>query len=75
MSAVLTPTRRPLLGRIRARIRAAYLRWLIRHADKDLARQRAEFEHVSQHGPRQIKHTADYIAALGRKLHRATHEF
>jgi hypothetical protein len=75
MSAVLTPTRRPRLGRLRARLRAAYLRYLIKHAEKDLDRQRAEFDHISQHAPRQMKHTQAYIDSLGKLLHRATHEF
>lgn len=72
--AVVTPTRRPWRGRLLARVRAVYLRWLIKHAEKDLKRQRAEFEHASMHWPKQIKHSADYIHALTKQLQRALND-
>lgn len=68
MAAVITPTRRPLLTKLRARVRCVYLRWLIRHAEHDLARHKAEFEHASKHLPAQMKVDRDHIAALTAEL-------
>jgi len=70
VSAVLTPTRRPVLGRFAARWRCVKLRWLIRHAEKDLAQHQREFEHASRHLPAQIAHDRAYIAALAKQLHK-----
>lgn len=62
------PTRRPLLGRLVARLRCAYTRWLIRCAEHDMARHRAEFEHASRHLPRQIDLDRKHIDTLTRRL-------
>ncbi len=74
MSAVLIPTRRPILGRLAARWRCAKLRWLIRHAESDLKQHQREFDHASRHLPQQIAHDRAYIATLVKQLTRATHE-
>jgi hypothetical protein len=68
MSAVITRTRRPISGRIAARFRSIYLRWLIRHAEKDLAQHQAEFDAASRTLPAQIKADKEHIAALTRRL-------
>lgn len=65
---VLTPTRRPILGRLVALARCAYLRWLIRCAEQDLAQHKAEFEHASRHLPEQIKADRKHIDDLTREL-------
>jgi len=74
MSAVTYRTRRTAKSRLTARIRASYLRFLIRYAEQDLARHKEEFERASKHLPAQIKLDRDYIAALTRKLWRADQE-
>lgn len=61
-------TRRPLLGRLRARLSCAYTRWLIRCAEHDMARHVAEFEHASKHLPKQIALDRQHIAALTGRL-------
>lgn len=62
------PTRRPLTGRLVAMARCAYLRWLIRCAEQDLAHHQAEFERASRHLPEQIKEDRKHIDALTRRL-------
>lgn len=64
MSAMVTPTRRPILGRIRARVHAWHLRLLIRSAERDLAEHQREFDHVSKHLPRQLAVDRNYIHSL-----------
>ena len=65
---VLTPTRRPLTGRLISRLRCAYIRWVIRCAEQDLAQDQAEFERASRRLPEQIKHHRKHIDALTRQL-------
>jgi hypothetical protein len=69
---VLTPTRRPLRMRLVARLRCAYLRWLISHAEKDLRQHQAMFEHASKHLPAQIAIDRKHIDALTRRLTKET---
>jgi hypothetical protein len=70
----ITYTRRPLRMRFKARIMAAYYRWLIKHAERDLARHQAEFEHASKHLPAQIKVDREHIHTLTLQLTRAIRE-
>jgi hypothetical protein len=70
MPAVIIPLRRSLWSKLRARLNCAYTRWLIVHAEQDLARQQAEFEHASKHLPAQIKVTQAHIHALTVQLTR-----
>jgi hypothetical protein len=61
-------TRRPLLGRLKARLHCAYIRWVIRCAEQDMARHKAEFEHASRHLPKQIELDRKHIASLTARL-------
>lgn len=65
---VLTPTRRPLTCRLVARLRCAYVRWLIRCSEQDLAQHQAEFEHASKHLPKQIAADRKHIEELTKRL-------
>jgi hypothetical protein len=57
-----------MVGRLIARLHCAYLRWLIRCAEKDLAQHKAEFEHASRHLPEQIKTDRKHVDALTKRL-------
>lgn len=74
MAAVLTPTRRSLYRRLRASVRCVYLRWLLKHAEGDLAHERAELQRALDHWPSQIDRTNAYVDALTRRLTRANHD-
>lgn len=69
--AVITPTRRSLVSRLRARIECARIRWLIQHAERDLADPQREFEHASKHLPKQIALDRDHISRLTIELMQA----
>lgn len=65
---VLTPTRRPITGRIVSRLRCVYIRWVIRCAEEDLAQHVAELEHAVRHLPEQIKADRKHIDELTKRL-------
>jgi hypothetical protein len=65
---VLTPTRRPLTGRLIAKANCLYLRWVIRCAEHDMAQHKAEFEHASKHLPKQIAADRKHIEELTKRL-------
>lgn len=60
----VTYTRRPIAGRIKARLRCVYLRWLIDHAERDLKRHQMEFEDASRRLPKQIDLDRTHIQEL-----------
>jgi hypothetical protein len=62
------PTRRPLTGRLIARLRCAYIRWVISCAERDMAQHQAEFEHAAKHLPKQIAADRKHIEELTKRL-------
>jgi hypothetical protein len=70
VTAVVIPTRRPLLSRVKALAREVYIRWRIRCAEEDLAQHVAELEHAVAHLPDQIDLCRQHIDALRRRLER-----
>ena len=71
MPATIIPLRRSLWSKLAARLECLHLRWLIHHAERDLAHHQEEFERASKHLPRQIQLDHDHIQSLTKKLVRA----
>jgi hypothetical protein len=71
VSAVIAPLRRSLRSKLAARLRCLRLRWLISHAERDLAHHQEEFERASKHLPRQIALDRDHINRLTIELMQA----
>lgn len=70
-TSLITPTRRSLVVRLMARLRVVYLRWLVRHAESDLAHHKALFDHASKHLPAQMRVDQQHIDSLTLQLTRA----
>ena len=71
MSAVIIPLRRTIRSKLAARLRCWHLRFLIRHAERDMAGHQNELDYATTHLPRQIAVDRDHINRLTIELMQA----
>ena len=64
MSAIVTPTRRSLLQRLRTRLKCAHLRLLIRWADEDLRHMQETLDQLPLH----IELMSNHVTSLQVEL-------
>jgi hypothetical protein len=75
LNTYLIRTRRPLWRRLFARARAAYLRFLLKHAEKTLKGHQDDLAQAMRFYPAQVDLDRAYIDSLAKRLMRLVQEF